>query len=114
MYQESIEKGELPLTTRTGLVALLHKKGSKDELANRRPITLMTTYYKVQGDNRTAQEGNWGSGATKSDLWGARQIMCHEPSFSQGPHKPGGTAAFSPGDPEPRPGEGFRQGDTLS
>lgn len=47
VYQESIEKGELPLTMRTGLVALLHKKGSKDELANWRPITLLTTYYKV-------------------------------------------------------------------
>ncbi len=37
----------MPLTMRTGLVTLLHKKGHKEELANWRPITLLTTDYKV-------------------------------------------------------------------
>lgn len=32
---------------RTGLVTLLHKKGAKEELGNWRPITLLTTDYKV-------------------------------------------------------------------
>ncbi len=47
VYQESIGRGELPLKMRTGLVALLHKKGPKEELTNWRPITLLTTDYKV-------------------------------------------------------------------
>lgn len=47
VYQESLGKGELPLTMRTGLVTLLYKKGKKEDLANWRPITLLTTDYKV-------------------------------------------------------------------
>lgn len=47
VYQESIERGELPLTMRMGLVTLIHKKGHKEELTNWRPITLLTTDYKV-------------------------------------------------------------------
>lgn len=33
VYTESIEKGELPLSMRTGLVTLLYKKGNKGELS---------------------------------------------------------------------------------
>ncbi len=47
VYQESLGKGELPPTMRTGLVTLLYKKGKKEDLANWRPITLLTTDYKV-------------------------------------------------------------------
>lgn len=47
MYQESLTKGELPPTLRTGLVTLLYKKGRKEDLANWRPITLLNTDYKV-------------------------------------------------------------------
>lgn len=47
VYQESLNKGELPATMRTGLVTLLYKKGKKEDLANWRPITLLSTDYKV-------------------------------------------------------------------
>lgn len=46
VYQGSLKKGELPSTMKTGLVTLLYKKGKKDDLANWRPITLLTTDYK--------------------------------------------------------------------
>ncbi len=46
VYQESLEGGKLPLSMRIGLVTLLHKKNSKEDLANWRPITLLNTDYK--------------------------------------------------------------------
>ncbi len=47
VYQECFRRRELVETMRTGLVTLLYKKGSKEELGNCRPITLLTTDYKV-------------------------------------------------------------------
>lgn len=47
VYQESLGRGKLPLSMRMGLVTLLHKKNSKEDLANWRPITLLTTDYKI-------------------------------------------------------------------
>lgn len=47
VYQESLEGGKLPLSMRIGLVTLLHKKNSKEDLANWRPITLLNTDYKI-------------------------------------------------------------------
>lgn len=47
VYQECFRRGELVETMRTGLVTLLYKKGTKEELGNWRPITLLTTDYKV-------------------------------------------------------------------
>jgi len=47
VYQESLKIGELPSTMKTELVTLLYKKGKKEDLANWRPITLLTTDYKI-------------------------------------------------------------------
>ncbi len=58
VYQESLGKGELPPTMRTGLVTLLYKKGKKEDLANWRPITLLTTDYKVLAKVITVMQFN--------------------------------------------------------
>lgn len=47
VYQECLRRGELVETMRTGLVTLLYKKGEKEELGNWKPITLLTTDYKM-------------------------------------------------------------------
>ncbi len=58
VYQESLGKGELPPTMQTGLVTLLYKKGKKEDLANWRPITLLTTDYKVLAKVITVMQFN--------------------------------------------------------
>lgn len=47
VYQECLRRGEMVVTMRTGLVSLLYKKGLKEDLGNWRPITLLTTDYKI-------------------------------------------------------------------
>lgn len=47
VYNKSLVTGLLPASMRTGHVSLLYKKGDRTELANWRPITLLTTDYKI-------------------------------------------------------------------
>lgn len=47
VYKECLASGLLPQTMRTGHVSLLYKKGDREDLANWRPITLLTTDYKM-------------------------------------------------------------------
>ena len=56
MYQDSFEKGMLPLSARRGLISLLNKKGKDSRyIRHRRPLTLQNYDYKILAkamDNR--------------------------------------------------------------
>lgn len=47
MAQTSIQHGSLPAWVNRGLIALLHKGGNREELANWRPISLLNVAYKI-------------------------------------------------------------------
>ena len=47
VYNHAFEHGELSLTQRRGVIALLFKKHDRSKLKNWRPITLLTTDYKI-------------------------------------------------------------------
>src|SRR5690606_17152662 len=47
MWQGALVAGALPPTVRTGAISLLFKKGERNSLANYRPITLLSAFYKV-------------------------------------------------------------------
>ena len=47
MWQGALRAGSLPPTARTGAISLLFKKGERNTLKNYRPITLLTSSYKV-------------------------------------------------------------------
>jgi hypothetical protein len=47
MVQHSITQGHLPKGMNDGLIALLHKGGTTEELTNYRPITLLNVSYKI-------------------------------------------------------------------
>lgn len=47
VYNETLQAGRLSTTQRTGVVRLIHKKGERNDLRNWRPITLLTTDYKI-------------------------------------------------------------------
>ena len=47
MIQKSIQQGTLPPGVNRGLIALLHKGGDREELANWRPISLLNVAYKI-------------------------------------------------------------------
>lgn len=47
MYKESLQKGTLPLSMRTGVISLLFKKGNKSDLKNWRPLSLLGVDTKI-------------------------------------------------------------------
>lgn len=47
MVKESIQLGRLPPGVIHGMIALLHKGGSRQALINWRPITLLKMGYKI-------------------------------------------------------------------
>ncbi|KAK3545148.1 hypothetical protein QTP70_001570 [Hemibagrus guttatus] len=47
VYREAVRFGALPPSALVGYVTLLYKKGDRTELANWRPITLLTVDYKI-------------------------------------------------------------------
>ncbi|KAJ7524072.1 hypothetical protein O6H91_18G076300 [Diphasiastrum complanatum] len=47
VWEESLQKGSLPRMLNQGITKLIHKKGSKKVLKNWRPITMLTTGYKI-------------------------------------------------------------------
>ena len=47
VYNHAFEHGELSLTQRKGVITLLFKKHDRSKLKNWRPITLLTTDYKI-------------------------------------------------------------------
>ena len=46
-WEDANRKGQLPEELRTGIIALLYKKGDRSDIANYRPITLMPVSYKI-------------------------------------------------------------------
>ena len=47
VYREVLSSGRLGASQRTGVIRLLYKKGDRCDLRNWRPITLLTTDYKI-------------------------------------------------------------------
>ena len=47
VYNYAFDHGQLPLTQKRGIIALLFKKGDRTKLQNWRPITLLNTDYKI-------------------------------------------------------------------
>jgi hypothetical protein len=47
MIQHAIEVGNLLAGMTSGLITLLPKKGSRENLSNWRPITLLNSFYKI-------------------------------------------------------------------
>lgn len=47
VWNESVAYGALPISVNTGVVKLIHKRGAKDILDNWRPITCLTSIYKI-------------------------------------------------------------------
>lgn len=47
VYNYAFEQGSLSATQRRGVITLLYKKGDRTRLKNWRPITLLTTDYKI-------------------------------------------------------------------
>ena len=46
MYNECLEKNELPLSMRKSIIALIFKKEDKTDISNYRPISLTNTDYR--------------------------------------------------------------------
>ena len=46
-FEEALEKGELTVSQKRGIITLLHKGKDRKELNNWRPITLLNTDYKI-------------------------------------------------------------------
>lgn len=47
IWKESLRIGALPTSISTSVIKLIHKRGSKEDLGNWRPITCLTCVYKV-------------------------------------------------------------------
>lgn len=47
MINKALQQGSLPTPVVKGLISLIHKGGSRQELGNYRPITLLNVTYKV-------------------------------------------------------------------
>jgi len=47
MLNDSISQGRLPQGMTSGVIALIFKKGDRNNLSNWRPITLLNTTYKI-------------------------------------------------------------------
>lgn len=47
LWRESLRYGALPTSVNTGVIKLIHKRGNKEDLGNWRPITCLTSVYKV-------------------------------------------------------------------
>ena len=47
VYNYAYTRGELSLTQRRGVITLIYKKGDRTKLANWRPVSLLTTDYKI-------------------------------------------------------------------
>lgn len=47
VWNESVQKGALPISIDTGVVKLIHKRGEKENLNNWRPITCLTSAYQI-------------------------------------------------------------------
>lgn len=58
VFNESLAVGQLPASMRTGLVTLIHKKGPREDLANWRPITVLSADYKVLAKVLTRRLGD--------------------------------------------------------
>ena len=47
VFNQAFQRGQLTLTQRRGIISLLYKKNDRTKLANWRPISLLTTDYKI-------------------------------------------------------------------
>ena len=47
VWQEAVAHGALPINMNTGVIKLLYKKGDRQDISNWRPITMLSTAYKI-------------------------------------------------------------------
>ena len=47
VWEEAVMYKALPFSLNTGVIKLIHKKGTKQQLSNWRPITMLNTAYKI-------------------------------------------------------------------
>lgn len=47
VFNEMCEKGRMPKSMRTGVISLIHKKGSPVALSNYRPLSMLCVDYKI-------------------------------------------------------------------
>ena len=47
VWEEAVGYRALPYTINTGIIKLIHKRGERDVLSNWRPITMLSTAYKI-------------------------------------------------------------------
>lgn len=74
-----MEHTALPFTINTGIVKLIYKKGDRQSIANWRPITMLTTAYKIFAKalaNRiTGRLHSWLQSNQKGFVKGRRHIL---------------------------------------